>query len=56
MLIRLLLKHPGYPLEDLVTHEFPLEAYQEAIKANAERGAYQSVKTVFRIFDPSVPE
>ncbi|EGL82946.1 Alcohol dehydrogenase GroES domain protein [Caldalkalibacillus thermarum TA2.A1] len=56
LLIRLLLKHPGYPLEDLVTHEFPLEAYQEAIKANADRGAYQSVKTVFRIFDPSVPE
>jgi len=48
LLIELLLKHPDYPLESLITHQFPLEGYQEAIKANMNRGAYQSIKTVFR--------
>lgn len=48
LLINLLLEHPDYPLESLITHQFPLEGYQEAIKANMDRGAYQSIKTVFR--------
>lgn len=48
LLIRLLLKNPAYPIEELITHRFPLEDYQEAIKANMDRGAYQSIKTVFR--------
>jgi len=35
-------------LEQLVTHEFTLEQYQEAIVANVSRGEHQSIKTVLR--------
>lgn len=34
-------------LEGLVTHEFSLSQYREAIIANVMRGKYQSIKTVF---------
>jgi threonine dehydrogenase-like Zn-dependent dehydrogenase len=37
----------GRPLDALVTHEFPLERYQEAVVANVERGRFRSIKTVF---------
>jgi L-iditol 2-dehydrogenase len=34
-------------LDGLVTQEFPLERYEEAIVANLERGRYRSIKTIF---------
>jgi len=52
LIIRLLLQNPVYPVEELITHQFPLEDYQEAIKANMDRGEYQSIKTVFRFDAP----
>ena len=49
LLIELIQKHPDYPLAQLVTHEFPLEEYKEAIVANVERGKYKSIKTLLKI-------
>ena len=49
LLIELIKKHPDYPLEQLVTHEFPLDQYEEAIVANIERGKYKSIKTLLKI-------
>ena len=49
LLIELIQKHPDYPLAQLVTHEFPLEEYKEAIVANIERGKYKSIKTLLKI-------
>lgn len=37
------------PLERLVTHEFPLERYVDAIVANVDREKHRSIKTVFRV-------
>lgn len=45
LLLELLKKHKDYPLELLVTHEFPLDEYKEAIISNMKRGQYKSVKT-----------
>jgi threonine dehydrogenase-like Zn-dependent dehydrogenase len=36
-------------LDRLITHEFPLERYQDAIVANVERDKHKSVKTLFRL-------
>lgn len=49
LLIDLLQKNKDYPLEQLVTHEFPLKKYQEAIIANTDREKYESVKILFRL-------
>lgn len=49
LLLELIEEQPDYPLEELITHEFPLEAYQQAIIVNMNRRKYQSVKTLFRI-------
>lgn len=49
LLIELIQKHPNYPLEELITHEFPLEQYEEAIVANIQRGKYESIKTLLKI-------
>lgn len=49
LLLELIEKNMDYPLEQLVTHEFSLEQYKEAIVANVDRAAYKSIKTLFRI-------
>lgn len=49
LLLQLIQEKPEYPLEKLITHEFSLEAYEEAIIANMEREKYKSIKTLFRI-------
>lgn len=49
LLLRLLQENPDYPLEALVTHEFALDEYEEAIVANIERTKYQSIKTLFKL-------
>ncbi|MGY0692725.1 zinc-dependent alcohol dehydrogenase [Virgibacillus sp. FSP13] len=49
LLFELIEQHRSYPLDQLVTHEYSLEQYQEAIVANLDRGEYKSVKTLFRI-------
>lgn len=49
LLVQLLLNNPDYPLEQLVTHEFPLKDYRKAIIANSEREKYESIKILFRI-------
>lgn len=49
LLIQLLQANKDYPLEKLVTHEFPLKKYKEAIIANLERDKYESVKVLFRM-------
>lgn len=49
LLFELLAQNPDYPLEQLVTHEFELNQYQEAIVANLDRAKYKSIKTVFRL-------
>jgi threonine dehydrogenase-like Zn-dependent dehydrogenase len=37
----------GRPLDALLTHEYPLARYKEAVVANVERGKFRSIKTVF---------
>lgn len=49
LLLDLIEQHNDYPLESLVTHEYSLDQYQEAIKANMERATYKSIKTLFKI-------
>lgn len=49
LLIELIEQHRTYPLESLVTHEFSLNQYQEAIIANIDRARYKSIKTLFRM-------
>lgn len=49
LLMNLLVKHPNYPIDQLVTHEFTLDEYQEAILANMEREKHESVKVLFRV-------
>lgn len=49
LLLDLVAKKPNYPLESLVTHEFSLDEYEEAIIANLQRPQYQSIKTLFKI-------
>lgn len=49
LLLDLIANQPDYPLESLITHEFSLEDYEEAIIANLQRDEYQSIKTVFKI-------
>lgn len=41
------LRKTELPLDRLVTHEFPLEGYQEAIRANVDRVGTRSIKTLF---------
>lgn len=48
LLLDLLEKNPNYPLEKLITHEFALEDYEEAIIANVDRKKYASIKTLFK--------
>jgi threonine dehydrogenase-like Zn-dependent dehydrogenase len=40
-------------VDALITHRFPLDRYQEAVRANIERGRFRSVKTVFTPRSPS---
>lgn len=47
LLFELIEQHKNYPLDELVTHEFSLDQYQDAIVANLDRGKYQSIKTLF---------
>lgn len=49
LLLELIEQHKDYSLEQLVTHEYSLDQYQEAIVANLDRGKYKSVKTLFRL-------
>lgn len=49
ILFQLIERNPNYPLEKLVTHEFALENYKEAIIANINSERYQSIKTLFKI-------
>lgn len=49
LLLDLIAKQPDYPLESLVTHEFALDDYEEAIVANLQREKYQSIKTLFKL-------
>lgn len=49
LLIDLIEHNKSYPLEQLVTHEYTLNQYEEAIVANLDRGKYQSIKTLFRV-------
>ncbi len=37
-----------FPSEVLVTHEFPLEGYREAVRAGLEKSTSQAMKVVFR--------
>jgi threonine dehydrogenase-like Zn-dependent dehydrogenase len=37
-----------FPPEVLVTHEFPLEGYREAVRAGLDKNASQAMKVVFR--------
>lgn len=48
LLLKLIEQKPSYPLEKLITHEFSLDQYKEAIIANVERAKAKSVKTLFR--------
>jgi threonine dehydrogenase-like Zn-dependent dehydrogenase len=38
----------AFPPEMLVTHEFPLEAYREAVQAGLDKSTSQAMKVVFR--------
>ncbi|AXF57012.1 zinc-dependent alcohol dehydrogenase [Salicibibacter kimchii] len=49
LLLDLIEQHPDYPLETLITHEYDLDQYREAIVANVERRKYESIKTLFKI-------
>lgn len=49
LLLDLIQQHQDYPLEQLVTHEYSLHEYQEAIVANVDRTKYKSIKTLFQI-------
>jgi threonine dehydrogenase-like Zn-dependent dehydrogenase len=49
VLDRLTDRERAAPIEKLVTHEFGLDEYQQAIVANVERAEHKSVKTLFRI-------
>ena len=42
------LAHPTFPPELLVTHEFPLEGYREAVRAGLDKGTSRALKVVFR--------
>ena len=37
-----------FPPELLVTHEFPLEGYREAVRAGLDKNTSQAMKVVFR--------
>ncbi len=41
------------PIASLVTHEFPLEKYRDAVVANVDREKFRSIKTVFRLGESS---
>lgn len=47
----LLKDHPEYPLADLVTHRFPLQAWREAIRVSLSRGREGAIKTIFDLSD-----
>lgn len=49
--LRMIMKEHRKPFEALVTHEFALEDYEQAIIANIERAKYKSIKTVFKIHE-----
>jgi len=49
LLWELIQLHQDYPLDQLVTHKYSLDGYQEAMKANLDREKYHSIKTVFTI-------
>lgn len=42
------LARQAFPPEMLVTHEFPLEGYREAVRAGLDKGTSQAMKVVFR--------
>lgn len=45
--LELLRRHPGYPLERLVTHRFPLSEWRQALATNVCHGPHRAVKSVF---------
>ena len=44
---QLLTEQPTYPLADLITHEFPLTEWRQAIRTNLERRRSHTIKTIF---------
>jgi threonine dehydrogenase-like Zn-dependent dehydrogenase len=42
------LARQAFPLDLLITHEFPLEGYREAVQAGLDKKASQAMKVVFR--------
>jgi threonine dehydrogenase-like Zn-dependent dehydrogenase len=48
-IVRELMTTTKAPLATLVTHRFPLEAYEDLIVANVERGRSRALKTVFSL-------
>ncbi|MCI0182344.1 MAG: alcohol dehydrogenase catalytic domain-containing protein [Acidibacillus sp.] len=47
--LQMLMQQENAQLVKLVTHEYSLDHYEQAIIANIERAKYQSIKTVFTI-------
>lgn len=47
--MELLLRRPEYPIERLITHVFPLEAYREALHTALSRRESQALKVAFAI-------
>ncbi len=43
-----ILKRSTFPEDSVVTHEFPLEAYREAVEAGIDKSASKAVKVAFR--------
>jgi hypothetical protein len=42
------LARKAFPPDLLVTHEFPLEGYREAVQAGLDKKASQAMKVAFR--------
>lgn len=53
--LRLLEAHPELPLERLVTHRFPLRAYQDALRVAFGHRTHRSVKVVFTFDGAAAP-
>lgn len=47
--IRLLADKGDYPIDQIVTHRFPLEKWREALSVSLQRGSHDAIKVVFEI-------